>query len=83
MPRYYFHIRLAERVIEDHTGRDLPGPEAAHWHAVRLAYQVRFHLPEDDADWALEITDEAGVNHEVFIPSFLRSQWRRPRTQPD
>ena len=48
MPRYFFCFVSGDRVITDSRGVELTGLEAAHWHAVKLAYQMRYHLPEDD-----------------------------------
>jgi len=76
MLRYYFHIRSGHRVITDKTGKNASGLEAAHWHAVRLAYQVRRHLPNDD-EWVIEIEDEAGHIPETFVPCFRRSSEAR------
>ena len=45
MPRYYFHMLVLSEVIEDRLGAVLAGPEAAHWRALRLAQDVRLHLP--------------------------------------
>ena len=46
------------------------GLEAAHWHAVKLAYQMRYHLPDDDYCWTIEIKDTRGETLEIFVPSF-------------
>jgi len=43
MPRYYFHRRSPSRPVRDKTGVEHSGLEAAHWHAVRLAYRLRQH----------------------------------------
>jgi hypothetical protein len=34
MPRYYFHLKSPSRPVRDRTGVELPGREAAHWHAT-------------------------------------------------
>jgi len=70
MPRYYFNIALPGRVIIDVNGRELASLEAAHWHAVRMVYQARLHLPDDDEAWVIEIQDETRFTREVFVPSF-------------
>ncbi len=72
MPRYYFNIALSTRVIIDSTGKELAGLEAAHWHAVRLAYQARAHLPDDDEPWVIRIEDETRFTQEVYVPCFRR-----------
>ncbi|MFZ0398557.1 MAG: hypothetical protein WAM06_11075 [Methyloceanibacter sp.] len=41
MPRYFFHLKSASRPVRDKTGVELSGLEAAHWHAMRLAYRLR------------------------------------------
>ena len=43
MPRYYFHLKSPSRPVRDKTGVELSGLEAAHWHAMRLAYRLREH----------------------------------------
>jgi hypothetical protein len=35
MPRYYFHLKSPSRPVRDRTRVELPGLEAAHWHAKR------------------------------------------------
>jgi hypothetical protein len=65
-----FNIMLRNRVITDPTGKELAGLEAAHWQAVRLGYQVRFHLPDDDEPWIIQIEDETRRTRELFVPSF-------------
>jgi hypothetical protein len=70
MPRYYFNIALSTRVIIDSTGKELAGLEAAHWHAVRLAYQARAHLPDDDEPWVIRIEDETRFTQEIYVPCF-------------
>ncbi|MGB8710612.1 MAG: hypothetical protein WCD39_12755 [Methyloceanibacter sp.] len=41
MPRYFFHLKSPSRPVRDKTGVELSGLEAAHWHAMRLAYRLR------------------------------------------
>jgi len=72
MPRYYFNIVSPTRVIIDSTGKELAGLEGAHWHAVRLAYQARAHLPDDEEPWVIRIEDEARFTQEVYVPCFRR-----------
>ena len=43
MPRYFFHRRSPSRPVRDKTAVEHSGLEAAHWHAVRLAYRLRQH----------------------------------------
>lgn len=73
MPRYYFNVVAPGRTITDPNGRELAGLEAAHWHAVGLAYQIRFHLPYDDGAWSIQITDEERRTREVFVPFFSKA----------
>jgi len=70
MPRYYFNVALPTRVIIDSTGKELAGLEAAHWHAVRLVWQARAHLPDDGESWVIQIQDETRFTREVFVPCF-------------
>jgi hypothetical protein len=69
MPQYFFHVVSPNRVIEDTNGVNLVGPEAAHWHAVKLMYQMRYYVP-DDGNWMIKIKDIAGDTTEVLVPSF-------------
>ena len=71
MPRYFFFFVSRERVITDLQGVELTGLEAAHWRAVKLAYQMRYHLPGDDESWTIEIKDTGGKTLEIFVPSFV------------
>jgi len=71
MPRYHFNIRAGDQIITDPTGKELPGLRAAHWTAMRLARDVRSHLPEID-DLLIDIADEAGRIRETFVPTFMR-----------
>lgn len=79
MPRFFFNIISPDRVITDHTGTELAGLEAAHWRAVGLAYQVRFHLPDDEGAWAIQIEDETRRTREVFVPFYTGRAWRAKR----
>jgi hypothetical protein len=70
MPRYFFHLVSPDRAVRDENGVELDGLSAAHWHAVKLTFQIRYFLPDDDDDWVIEISDEAGGTPLVFLPSF-------------
>ena len=61
MPRYYFHLRSPSRPVRDKTGVELSGLEAAHWHAMRLAYRLREHAAETGEDWVIAVADEFGA----------------------
>ena len=60
MPRYYFHLKSPSRPVRDKTGVELPGLEAAHWHAMRLVYRLREHAAETGEDWVIAVADEFG-----------------------
>lgn len=66
----FFYFVSGDRVIGDSKGVELMGLEAAHRHAVKLAYQMRYHLPDDDYCWTIEIKDTRGETLEIFVPSF-------------
>jgi hypothetical protein len=84
MPRYFFNIILPpDRVIADETGTMLGGLEAAHWRAVQLSYQVRFYIPDDDGDWAIQIEDETHRTREVFVPLFSAAARSRKKERID
>lgn len=75
MPRYFFNVASPNRVVVDQTGRELDGLEAAHWRAVSLAYQVRFHLPDEAGAWVIQIQDEGRHTREIFVPFFGSKAW--------
>lgn len=68
MPRYYFHLKSPSRPVRDKTGVELSGLEAAHWHAMRLAYRLREHAAETGEDWVLNVADESGAIPLVLLP---------------
>lgn len=68
MPRYYFHLRSQTRPVRDKTGVELSGLEAAHWHAMRLAYRLREHAAETGEDWVPKVADESGAIPLVLLP---------------
>ena len=64
MPRYYLHLRIDGRLIEDPDGSDLRNIAAAHAEAVLgardiLAQQLREGIPLDGPQ--IEIHDAAGL----------------------
>jgi hypothetical protein len=69
MPRYYFHLRSQTRPVRDKTGVELSGLEAAHWHAMRLAYRLREHAAETGEDWVIAVADESGAAPLSVLPS--------------
>ena len=78
MPRYYFHLRSPTRPVRDKTGVELSGLEAAHWHAMRLAYRLREQAAETGEDWVIAVADETGAAPLVVLPSAV-PMLRRPR----
>ena len=68
MPRYYFHLKSPSRPVRDKTGVELSGLEAAHWHAMRLAYRLREHAAETGEDWVIAVADETGAAPLVVLP---------------
>ena len=68
MPRYYFHLRSPSRPVRDKTGVELSGLEAAHWHAMRLAYRLREHAAETGEDWVIAVADETGAAPLLVLP---------------
>jgi hypothetical protein len=63
MPRYFFHLRCAEKDVPDATGADLRDPDQA-WEAARTtARDLMETQVEADVNWLtchFEVTDEAG-----------------------
>jgi hypothetical protein len=69
MPRYYFHIVSLGNSVRDGRGVELPGLDAAHWHAMHLIYRLRAHACDAVEDWVIEISDETGATPLVVLPS--------------
>ena len=63
MPRYFFHLRCAERDVTDTTGADLADPDQA-WEAARATARDLMEMQSDaHVNWMtchFEATDEAG-----------------------
>jgi hypothetical protein len=60
MPRYYFHIVSPGNSVRDGRGVELPGLDAALWHAMHLIYRLRAYARDAVEDWIIEISDETG-----------------------
>ena len=82
MPRYYFHLRSQTRPVRDKTGVELSGLEAAHWHAMRLAYRLREHAAETGEDWVIAVADETGAAPLLVLPHAV-PMLREPATSPE
>ena len=52
--RYHFNLRDGDTFIPDNRGADLPGNEAALWHAKQLARGFKW------IRWSIDVTDEQG-----------------------
>jgi hypothetical protein len=63
VPRYFFHLRCAEKDVPDIAGADLRDPDQA-WEAARgTARHLMGTQADADVNWltcAFEVTDEAG-----------------------
>jgi hypothetical protein len=79
MPRYYFHLKSPSRPVRDKTGVELSGLEAAHWHAMRLAYRLREHAAETGEDWVIAVADETSLRRSWCCPTPCRCFASRPR----
>ena len=82
MPRYYFHLKSPSRPVRDKTGVELSGLEAAHWHAMRLAYRLREHAAETGEDWVIAVADETGAAPLVVLPHAV-PMLREPAAPPE
>jgi hypothetical protein len=82
MPRYFFHLRSPSRPVRDKTGVELSGLEAAHWHAMRLAYRLREHAAETGEDWVIAVADETGAAPLLVLPSAV-PMLREPTAPPE
>jgi hypothetical protein len=63
VPRYFFHLRCAEKEVPDIAGADLRDPDQA-WEAARAtARDLMERQVAADVNWLacyFEVTDEAG-----------------------
>lgn len=69
MPRFYLHIRDADRFLEDPDGSELPDLTAARAEAIVSARHLladRVRAGEVLTDQSFEITDETGKVLEVL-----------------
>jgi hypothetical protein len=82
MPRYFFHLKSPTRPVRDKTGVELSGLEAAHWHAMRLAYRLREHAAETGEDWVIAVADESGAAPLSVLPSAV-PMLREPTAPPE
>jgi hypothetical protein len=82
MPRYFFHLKSPTRPVRDRTGVELSGLEAAHWHAMRLAYRLREHAAETGEDWVIAVADETGGTLLAVLPGAV-PMLRAPAAPPE
>ena len=79
MPKFYFHYRTDDALLEDHEGSVHPDLDAAHAHAAELGrslLRVALHKGQDPrAPRSIEITDESGEDqlYVVFWASMMRN----------
>ena len=59
MPRYYFHLRNQEDLLEEHEGMDLPDLQAALEEALKVDRDLALD-PAGIYGLEFEITDSAG-----------------------
>jgi hypothetical protein len=62
MPRYFFHLRCAEKDVPDIAGADLRDSDQA-WEAARATARELMARVNGDVNWLtrlFEMTDEAG-----------------------
>ncbi len=59
MPRYYFHLRNQDDLLEDHEGMELPDLKAALEEALRADRELTLE-PAGIYGLEFEITDSAG-----------------------
>jgi hypothetical protein len=64
LPRFYFHYRTDDELIQDQDGRELPDLEAAEHNAAALAKAIVEQAASTGGDTriprSIEITDAAG-----------------------
>lgn len=63
MPRYYFHLRQGDQMLQDIEGQELRDADEA-WEAVKAAaanlMKHEFERPVNWAETVFEVQDEAG-----------------------
>jgi malonyl CoA-acyl carrier protein transacylase len=63
MPRYFFHLRQGDQMLQDIDGQELRDADEA-WSAARAAaaslMKSRFERPVNWAETVFEVQDEAG-----------------------
>ena len=63
MPRYFFHLRCADKEVFDPSGADLRDPDQA-WEAAQATARDLMQTPSDaNVNWTachFEVADEAG-----------------------
>ncbi|MGB3020504.1 MAG: hypothetical protein WBB50_00085 [Methyloceanibacter sp.] len=82
MPRYYFHLVSPSHPVRDTQGVDLPGLDAAHWHAMHLVYRLRAHAGDMAEDWVVEVGDETGAVPLVVLPWAVPMMRHQTRAKP-
>lgn len=63
MPRYFFHVRDEDRLIEDQDGSELPDLEAARTEAAAAAREIlaeQIRTGKEMSGRSFEITDDTG-----------------------
>ena len=78
----FFPSQVALAPVRDKTGVELSGLEAAHWHAMRLAYRLREHAAETGEDWVIAVADETGAAPLLVLPHAV-PMLREPATPPE
>ena len=70
MSRYYFHLRLVDRVIADQDGIDFPDATSARQEALTAARQIladAIRFGSEDIPQAFVITDGEGRELETVL----------------
>ena len=75
MPRYYFHFMWPDDAVRDTKGVEMEDFTAAYRHACGLVHQVRIRFSNTDADWWIEVSDDANEKTTVILPAMVR-QWK-------
>src|SRR5262249_61549419 len=61
MPRYFFNLNDAEKIIPDLEGTDLPDDDAAHAHGTQVVRELARNRERETRSWRLAVCDAQGT----------------------
>jgi len=72
MPRYFFHLKTADRIIRDPDGTELPNENEARGYACGVARELIANCDiKTSILWRLNVCDDCNESHfEILLASF-------------